>query len=217
MGQLTMTGHDWTRKPVGVVIGFDADGQALVESDCESGSGLKVGDCLYAAPQPAQRTPDGYTGSNLFSSPDGDGTAMLSMHFDDVAKADRFQAQLAGEEPQPVAQPSAPATDEEIGNAIHDAGLLDTKESRKDMARVLHNFLGLRKILAPLAAAKTNRDQTLAVDPDYFWRPMCECPAGAKVQLLGAGGVATYGNYISGDDFWHGWAPLPKNKNRIKE
>lgn len=56
----------------------------------------------------------------------------------------------------------------------------------------------------------TNRDQTVAVDPDYFWRPMSECPAGVKVQLLGAGGVATYGNYIRGDGFWHGWAPLPK-------
>ena len=112
-------------------------------------------------------------------------------------------------------QPNTPATDEEISNAIHDAGLLDTKGSRKDMARVLHNFLGLRKIRAPAAAPKTNRDQTVAVDPDYFWRSMCDCPIGVKVQLLGAGGVAAYGNYIRGDGFWHGWAPLPKERKTL--
>jgi hypothetical protein len=59
-------------------------------------------------------------------------------------------------------------------------------------------------------AMKLNLDQTVAVDPEYFWLPMCDCPQLVKVQLLGAGCVATYGNYLRGDSFWHGWAPLPK-------
>ena len=29
--------------------------------------------------------------------------------------------------------------------------------------------------------------------------------------LLGAGGVAAYGNY-GGDSFWKGWAPVPRNR-----
>lgn len=44
---------------------------------------------------------------------------------------------------------------------------------------------------------------------DYYWRPMTDCPRGVKVQLLGAGGVAVYGQY-SPDPFWVGWAPLPR-------
>lgn len=59
--------------------------------------------------------------------------------------------------------------------------------------------------------AALNRDRTVAVDPDYYWQPMAACPLGVKVQLLGLGGVATYGIYIpSADSFWTGWAPLPK-------
>ena len=55
-----------------------------------------------------------------------------------------------------------------------------------------------------------NSDQTVAVDPDYFWRPMKTCPRAVKVQLLGLGGVATYGTHDGKDPFWQGWAPLPK-------
>jgi hypothetical protein len=55
-----------------------------------------------------------------------------------------------------------------------------------------------------------NADQTVAVDPDYFWRPMRTCPRAVKVQLLNAGGVATYGTHDGKDSFWLGWAPLPK-------
>ena len=49
-----------------------------------------------------------------------------------------------------------------------------------------------------------------AVDQDYFWQPMATCPLGLKVQLLGQGGVAVYSEFIRGDSFWQGWAPLPK-------
>jgi len=55
-----------------------------------------------------------------------------------------------------------------------------------------------------------NTDQTVAVDRDYFWRDMSECPKGVKVQLLGVGGVAVYGNWNGKEKFWKGWAPLPK-------
>ena len=57
---------------------------------------------------------------------------------------------------------------------------------------------------------KQNKSQTVVVDADYFWQPMCTAPTGKKIQLLGAGGVATYGEYQRGDSFWQGWAPLPK-------
>lgn len=55
-----------------------------------------------------------------------------------------------------------------------------------------------------------NADGTVAVDPDYFWRPITTCPRSVKVQLLGKGGVAIYSTYNGTDSFWTGWAPLPK-------
>lgn len=59
---------------------------------------------------------------------------------------------------------------------------------------------------------KLNADQTVAVATDVFWNEdMSTCPRGAKVQLLGAGGVAVYGDY-HGDPFWVGWCPLPKRR-----
>lgn len=44
---------------------------------------------------------------------------------------------------------------------------------------------------------------------DYYWQPMATCPRSAKVQLLGRGGVATYGQFHS-DPYWVGWALLPR-------
>lgn len=55
-----------------------------------------------------------------------------------------------------------------------------------------------------------DKSGTVAVDHDYFWRPMDTCPRGVKVQLLGAGGVAMYGTYNGKDKFYTHWAPLPK-------
>lgn len=58
---------------------------------------------------------------------------------------------------------------------------------------------------------KLNADKTVAVATDYFWdEDMRGCPRGVKVQLLGAGGVATYGHFDGRDGFWIAWAPLPK-------
>ena len=61
-------------------------------------------------------------------------------------------------------------------------------------------------------AHKLNADQTVAVATDVFWNEdMTTCPRGAKVQLLGADGVAVYGDY-HGAPFWQAWAPLPKRR-----
>lgn len=55
----------------------------------------------------------------------------------------------------------------------------------------------------------------VAVDQDYYWRPIETCPRGVKVQLLGKGGVAHYGYYTGPrDTFWTDWAPLPKRRPR---
>ena len=59
---------------------------------------------------------------------------------------------------------------------------------------------------------KLNAVQTVAVATDVFWNEdMATAPRGTKCQLLGAGGVATYGVY-NGDPFWIGWCPLPKRR-----
>lgn len=64
---------------------------------------------------------------------------------------------------------------------------------------------------------KINRDKTVAVSNDTFFDEgdMSKCPRGVKVQLLGKGGVATYGEY-DGDSFWIGWCPVPRRKPVVK-
>ena len=60
---------------------------------------------------------------------------------------------------------------------------------------------------------KLNATKTVAVSTIVYWEPMSSCPIGVKVQLLGLGGVATYGQYIrGGDDFWQGWAAVPARR-----
>jgi hypothetical protein len=55
-----------------------------------------------------------------------------------------------------------------------------------------------------------NTDHTVAVATDYYWLPVGgSTPRSVKLQLLGAGGVATYGHY-DGSPFWTHWAPLPQ-------
>lgn len=64
------------------------------------------------------------------------------------------------------------------------------------------------------SAHKLNADRTVAVATDVFWNEdMTSCPRGTKCQLLGEGGVATYGVY-NGDPFWVGWAPVPKRRRK---
>lgn len=57
---------------------------------------------------------------------------------------------------------------------------------------------------------KLDKSGTVAVDTNYYWRSMDTCPRGVKVQLLGGGGVAMYGQYNGKDTFYKAWAPLPK-------
>jgi len=59
-----------------------------------------------------------------------------------------------------------------------------------------------------------NTARTVAVADTVFWNEdMATCPHGVKVQLLGAGGVASYAEY-HGDTFWIGWQPIPSRRPR---
>lgn len=68
---------------------------------------------------------------------------------------------------------------------------------------------------ADVPSMRLNSDQTVAVSTDYYWiEDMSTCPRNAKVQLLGQGGVAVYGEY-HGELFWVSWAPCPRVKKSI--
>lgn len=54
-----------------------------------------------------------------------------------------------------------------------------------------------------------NSTRTVAVDREYYWLPISDCPVGVKVQLLGRGGVAYYGTHNGKDTWPTHWAPLP--------
>lgn len=55
-----------------------------------------------------------------------------------------------------------------------------------------------------------NAAKTVAVDREYYWRPIATCPHGVKVQLINRMyGVAVYGQYRPKETFWTHWAPLP--------
>ena len=58
-----------------------------------------------------------------------------------------------------------------------------------------------------------NSAGTVAVSTEVYWLPISpETPRGVKLQLLGQGGVATYGPY-HGDSFWTHWQAVPKLEN----
>jgi hypothetical protein len=61
-------------------------------------------------------------------------------------------------------------------------------------------------------AVQLNSERNVAVDKTYYWQPIATCPRGVKVQLLGLGGVAVYGQYSGKDAFWTHWAPLPTRR-----
>lgn len=51
---------------------------------------------------------------------------------------------------------------------------------------------------------------SVAVDREYYWRPISTCPMGVKVQLVNRMyGVAVYGQYNKKESWWTHWAPLP--------
>lgn len=60
-----------------------------------------------------------------------------------------------------------------------------------------------------------NTAKTAAVSADIEFLPMDTCPRSVKVILLGAGGVATIGEYKGPTDtFWEGWFPLMKKRKK---
>lgn len=63
----------------------------------------------------------------------------------------------------------------------------------------------------------TVKDNAVAVDHEYFWRPIdANTPRGVKLQLLNGGGVAVYSSWDGKDSFWRGWAPLPTIPESMK-
>lgn len=61
---------------------------------------------------------------------------------------------------------------------------------------------------------KLNKDASVAVATDYYWEKIdANTPRGVKLQLLGIGGVAAYGQYDGKNRFWTHWAPLPKRRD----
>ena len=61
-----------------------------------------------------------------------------------------------------------------------------------------------------------NSTRTVAVADDYEWQRMNTCPVNVKVQLIGKGGVAVYGQWDGKEPFWIGWAPAPKTPDWMK-
>jgi hypothetical protein len=56
-----------------------------------------------------------------------------------------------------------------------------------------------------------SKDQSVAVATDYFWKRIDDdTPHGVKLQLLGIGGVAAYGQWDGKNRFWTHYAPLPR-------
>ena len=75
---------------------------------------------------------------------------------------------------------------------------LDTDKVREAVTKVRDKITGL---------GQTSSNVT--VDRAYHWLPMHTCPVNSKVQLLGKGGLPSYGQWDGKDDFYVGWAPIP--------
>lgn len=73
-----------------------------------------------------------------------------------------------------------------------------------------------RKPIGITVPYRLDKSGKVMVDQEYFWQPISTCPRGVKVQLLGEGGVAMYGQYNGKDEFYTHWAALPKLKKEIK-
>lgn len=57
--------------------------------------------------------------------------------------------------------------------------------------------------------------EDVVVDTEYFLRPMSECPKGKLVLLKVFLGGTVKGTY-SGEVYYTGWAPLPKEPEWLK-
>lgn len=110
--------------------------------------------------------------------------------------------------------------DPTLHHDIREAGVVLYTKETGDGATLIESYYADPLLHEPAVATpppepthKLNTDRTVAVATDYYWNEdMRTCPLGAKVQLLGVGGVASYGNYNGRDPFWVAWAPLPKRR-----
>ena len=63
-----------------------------------------------------------------------------------------------------------------------------------------------------------NADKTVVISLDCFWLPISHAtPLGIPLQLLGRGGVATYGQHSPRESFFTHWARLPEHKRSADE
>jgi hypothetical protein len=61
-----------------------------------------------------------------------------------------------------------------------------------------------------LENVKISDARSIAVDQNYYWRRMDDCPIGVKVQLLTDGGIAVHGAISNQSRYvFIGWTPLP--------
>lgn len=125
------------------------------------------------------------TAQSLRHSPEGDVRTLLTEHLALLQEAELIYL-----------------TDAFVGEGEEQIGA--------ESERVLPDLNGHRP---QTAFFKLTDDGSTAVALDYFWQDdMSKCPP-AKVQLLGEGGVAVYGQY-NGEPFWRAWAPCPKRRTQ---
>ena len=61
---------------------------------------------------------------------------------------------------------------------------------------------------------RLNSTSTVSVSTTQYLKPSDEnTPRGVKIQLLGHGGVLTYGMWDGRNPFWTHWAPLPRRRD----
>lgn len=135
------------------------------------------------------------TAYRIKNYPEGDAKTLLTEHLALLQEAELIYLTDAfvGEGEEPPIFPDIKELDEA-------AGRVSLRKSFDDR-------------VSQAALFKLTDDGSTAVALDYFWQDdMSKCPP-AKVQLLGEGGVAVYGQY-NGDPFWRAWAPCPKRRSQ---
>ncbi len=92
------------------------------------------------------------------------------------------------------------------------------RERISEWTKMRNHIKALEEEVLQLRASKNehkiNSARTVAVSTEVsFNNDMASCPRGVKVQLLGRGGCALYGNYDGKDPFYIGWAPVPSRRS----
>jgi hypothetical protein len=113
------------------------------------------------------------------------------------------------------AEPTPPSGQQEFEELVESCWAECGCLRRSNAAERLLFATAVAAKLKALDHVRINTNDRVAVDHDYLWRPIETCPLGVKVQLLGKGGVAVYGQKDK-SDWWTHWAPLPKLKKEQK-